>query len=77
MMSRVTHRVINSKTGRSKGLCERTLKVFALSDMPGNSAYHTSHSPEETSSFCELLGSVVGSPQLAQVMFSLWNEIRG
>lgn len=77
MMSRVTHRVINSKTGRSKGLCECKLKVFALSNMPGNSAYHTSHSSEETSSFCKLQGSLVCSPKLAQVMFSLWNEIRG
>lgn len=76
MMSRVTHRVINSKTRRSKGLCECKLKVFALSNMPGSSAYHTSHSPEETSLFCKLLGSLVCSPKLAQAMFSVWNEIR-
>lgn len=68
-MSRVTHRVINSKTGRSKGLCERELKVFALSNTPGNSAHHTSHSPEETSSFCELLGPLACSPKLVLVIF--------
>jgi len=76
MMSRVTHRVINPKTGRSKGLCESKLKVFALSNVPGNSAHHTSHSSEETSLFGKLLGALVCSPKLPQVMFSLWNEIR-